>query len=258
MAESTHVRVDRNDGVVVVSLNRPETKNGIRPQDWEALCRIFGEIDKNPHDRVVVVTGSEGTFSSGAELGARSEELSPLTPMRVVNDACLAVRDIRQPTIAKISGFAVGAGFNLALACDLAVADESAKFSQIFTRRGMSVDFGGTWHLAQAMSLQRAKELAFFGDFLTSAEVYELGLLNRVVAATDLDDVVAEWTNRLRALPPIALARTKRLLNSALDDGFASTLHNEAVAQEFNATTNDTREAIAAFLEKRTPQFHGN
>ena len=259
MTDASHVRLDRHDGIVTVTLDRPESRNGIRPQDWSALRRIFDEIDKNPHDHAVVLTGAGGTFSSGAELGVVSDEVaSSLTPMRIVNEACVAIREVRQPTIAKVSGYAVGAGFNLMLACDLVIADETAKFSQIFTRRGMSVDCGGSWYLAQALGLQRAKEIAFFGDFLTAGQAFDLGLLNRVVEPERLDDVVAEWAHRLRELPPIPLARTKRLLNAALDDGFSSTLHNEGMAQEFNATTHDTQEAIEAFLEKRPPRFRGN
>lgn len=256
--EPSHVRVSRGAGVVTVTLDRPRTKNGIRTQDWLELRRVFNDIDKNADDRVVVLTGAGGNFSSGAELGREEVRVSPLTPMQVVNDACKAVRDVRQPCIAKVSGYAMGAGFNLVLACDLAIADTTAKFSQIFVHRGMSLDFGGSWQLAQAMSMHRAKEIAFFGDVIPAVDVHRLGLLNHVVDESELEEFVTEWASRLAQLPPIALARTKRLMNNAMDDGFDATLEHEAVAQQFNWTTNDTREAITAFFEKRKATFNGN
>ncbi|MGM5068776.1 enoyl-CoA hydratase/isomerase family protein [Rhodococcus qingshengii] len=249
--------IEREDGTVTVKFDRAETRNGIRPQEWVDLKRIMDEINRNNSDRVVVLTGAGGHFSSGAELGATADDLFPLAPMQIVNDACSAIRQLHKPVIAAVSGYAVGAGFNLALSCDLVVADSTAKFSQIFVQRGMSPDFGGSWYLSQALSLQQAKEIAFFGDTLTAVQARDMGLVNRVVTPGDLESFCTDWAKRLKALPPLALARTKRLINNALDDGFHTTLDREAVYQEHNFTTLDTNESISAFLEKRSPHYVG-
>ena len=152
---------------------------------------------------------------------------------------------------------AVGVGCNMALGCDLIVAGESARFSEIFSKRGMSLDGGGSWILPRRIGLHRAKELAFFADLIDSAEADRIGLVNRVVPEADLDAFVADWTQRLIALPPIALAQSKRLLNNAMNVTFEEALDDEGVAQSVNFSTKDTPEAIAAWVEKRPPVFKG-
>ena len=153
---------------------------------------------------------------------------------------------------------AVGAGFNLALACDLAIAERSARFSQIFSLRGLSVDFGGTWQLPHNVSLQRAKELAFFGRMYGADEIAAFGLLNRVVDDGEALPLAEEWALELTRIAPTALSQTKELLNAAAASTFDEALSREAIAQNFNGTTADTREAIDAFLQKREPRFGGN
>ena len=145
----------------------------------------------------------------------------------------------------------------MALGCDLIVAGESARFSEIFSKRGMSLDGGGSWILPRRIGLHRAKELAFFADLIDSAEADRIGLVNRVVPEADLDAFVADWTQRLIALPPIALAQSKRLLNNAMNVTFEEALDDEGVAQSVNFSTKDTPEAIAAWVEKRPPVFKG-
>ena len=132
--------------------------------------------------------------------------------MRHVGDVALALHRLPQPTIAKVRGVAVGAGCNLALGCDLVVAGETARFSEIFAKRGLSVDFGGSWVLPRRVGLHRAKELAFFADIIEANEAERIGLVNRVVPDGELDAFVDDWATRLAAGPPIALALTKRLL----------------------------------------------
>ncbi|WP_280270531.1 enoyl-CoA hydratase/isomerase family protein [Nocardia wallacei] len=256
-AAASGLAVRRENGTVTVTFDRPECKNGLRTQEWVELKKILDAVDRSNDDRVVVLTGAGGHFSSGADLGESADDLFPLAPMRIVNAACLAIRRLNKPVIAAVSGYAVGAGFNLALSCDLVVADTTAQFSQIFVKRGMSPDLGGSWYLPQALSLQQAKEIAFFGDMLTAQQARELGLVNHVVAPADLDWFCAAWVSRLKVLPPIALARTKQLLNSALEGSFDAALDREAVFQEHNFTTADTHEAISAFLSKRTPRYLG-
>src|SRR4051812_37001008 len=213
------IEVTRHGGVVTVMLNRPAKKNAATVQLWSELLATFREISGRVEDRVVVVTGAGGEFCAGADLWEVSSDAAPrhgLAAMRSVGDVALALHRLPQPTIAKVRGVAVGAGANLALGCDLVVAADTARFSQIFARRGLSLDFGGSWLLPRRVGLHKAKELALFADIIDAAEAERIGLVNRVVADGELDAFVDDWASRLAAGPPIALAQTKHLLNNAM------------------------------------------
>ncbi|MGI5272358.1 enoyl-CoA hydratase/isomerase family protein [Nonomuraea sp. CA-218870] len=255
MSDDPVVLADRDgSGIVTVTLNRPETKNSVPPEGWTELAGVLGDIAGRADDRVVVLTGAGGDFCAGSDLRGGGSP-APRRAMQVVNAALFALRDLPQPTIAAVRGVAVGGGFNLALACDLAIAEENARFSQIFSRRGLSVDFGGTWFLTHMIGLHRAKELAFFGRVLTAPDVHALGLLNKVVPEGRALAEAYAWARDLLALAPLALAQTKEMLNLAAAGSFHDSVLREAAAQNLNGTTEDTREAIQAFLEKREPVF---
>lgn len=251
--------VDRRDGIVTVTLNRPQRKNAVNGPMWDELLAVFREVADRDTDRVLVLTGAEGNFCSGADLAGEEGDRRPhqLAVMRHVGDVCLALYRLPQPTIAKVRGVAVGAGMNLALMCDLVVADETARFSEIFARRGLSIDFGGSWLLPRRIGMHRAKELALLAEIIGAEEAERIGLVNRVVSAGQLDELVAEWAGRLAAGPPIALAQTKRLLNNAVGVTLEQALDEEGAAQTVNASTTDTREAMRAFIDKREPTFTG-
>jgi 2-(1,2-epoxy-1,2-dihydrophenyl)acetyl-CoA isomerase len=137
------------------------------------------------------------------------------------------------------------------------VASTTARFSEIFAKRGLSLDFGGSWLLPRRIGLHRAKELAFFGDIIDAAEAERLGLVNRVVPDDELDAFVDDWAARLAAAPPIAVAMSKRMLDNAMNVTFEEALDDEGAAQTVNFGTRDTPEAIKAFMEKRPPVFEG-
>ena len=145
----------------------------------------------------------------------------------------------------------------MALGCDLIVASDEARFSEIFARRGLSIDFGGSWLLPRLVGLHRAKELALFADIISAKEAEAIGLVNRVVPAGELDAFVDDWAVKLAAGPPIALAQTKRLLNNSFEVTLEQALEDEGWAQTVNFGTADTAEAMAAFLAKREPKFEG-
>ncbi len=253
------IGVERESGVVTVTLDRPARKNAISGTMWDELLAAFRAIADEPADRVVVVTGAGGAFCSGADLSdASSLGTHSLTNMRHVGDVCLALHRLPQPTIAKVNGVAAGAGLNLALACDLVVASTAARFSEIFSRRGLSIDFGGSWVLPRLIGLHRAKELALLAEIIDATEADRLGLVNRVVDPDELDQFVAAWAARLATGPPIALGLTKRLLNDGLGRTLAEAVEDEARAQSINFATDDTAEAISAFLHKRDPQYRGS
>ena len=163
--------VDRAAGIVTVTMNRPEKKNAISAVMWQELLDTFADVGDRPEDRVMVLTGAGGAFCSGADLSDEVDERPyPLTWMRHIADVALELHRLPKPTIAKVGGVAAGAGLNLALGCDLIVASENARFSEIFTRRGLSIDFGGSWVLPRLIGLHKAKELAFFADVIPAKD----------------------------------------------------------------------------------------
>lgn len=253
--------VERHEGIVTVTLDRPRRKNAAIPRMWEELLAAFTAIGRSTGDRCVVITGAGGNFCSGADiesLASRAGEARhPLAMMGDVRDVLLALHHLPQPTIAKVRGVAVGIGMNLALACDLVVAAEDARFSEIFARRGLSVDGGGSWSLPRRVGIHRAKELVLLADIVPAAEAERIGLVNRVVAEAEIDGFVDGWARRLAAGPPIALAQSKRLLDSAAALSLRQALDDEGAAQAVNLATRDTAEALAAWLEKREPRFEG-
>lgn len=253
------ILINQVDGVATVTLNRPEKKNAVIPTMWDTLAATFRAMAVDESVRVVVFTGAGDEFCSGADLWAPPGERAPhaLTAMRRTNAAVLALHDLPQPTIAKVPGVAAGAGCSIALACDLIVASDRARFSQIFAKRGLALDAGSSWLLPRLIGLHKAKELAFFADIISAAEADDLGLINRVVPHEDLDAFVDDWARRLAAGPPLAYAGTKRLLNNSLQVTMSQALEDEGRAQTINLGSRDTAEAIGAFVEKREPTFQG-
>jgi enoyl-CoA hydratase/carnithine racemase len=254
------IEVTRAEAIATVTINRPHRKNAVTGDMWAQLAETFRSLSADADIRCVVITGAGGEFCSGADLAAREGSGRPvhqLAAMRAVGDAALALHRMPQPTIAKVRGVAVGAGCNMALGCDLVVASENARFSEIFAKRGLSVDFGGTWLLPRRVGLHRAKELALFGDIISAADASEMGLVNRVLPDGELDAFVDGWARRLAAGPPIALALTKRMLNNAMNVTMEEALDDEGAAQTVNFGSKDTIEAMSAFTEKREPKFKG-
>lgn len=251
--------IERDDGVVTMTLRRPERKNAIDSRMWIELREQFHEIATSSTDRALVLTGAGGDFCSGADLGDtdRSRDRHQLAAMRDVGDVCLALHRLPLPTIAKVRGVAVGAGMNMALGCDLVVAGSTARFSEIFARRGLSIDFGGSFLLPRLIGLHRAKELALFADIIGAEEAREFGFVNRVLPDDELDAFVDDWARRLASGPPIAMAMTKRMLNNSFSVTLEEALDDEGLSQTVNFGTNDTVEAVNAFRSKRDPDFTG-
>jgi len=248
----------REDGVVTVTLNRPAKKNAINARMWDELLESFAEIGESTTDRVLVLTGAGDAFCSGADLAGEADaDRHQLQRMHHFNRVGLALHAIPKPVIAKVNGIAAGAGLNIALGCDLIVASDRARFSEIFAKRGLSLDLGGSWLLPRLIGLHKAKELALLADIVSANEAERIGLVNRVVAHDELDSFVDDWARRLAAGPPLALAMTKRMLTNAFSVTLSEALDAEAMAQSVNVASKDTREAISAFLEKREPTFRG-
>lgn len=251
------LRMERADGVVTLTLTRPQRKNAVTADGWADLLQALREV-RAGEDRVLVLTGEGDDFCAGADIAAMPGRTThPLHAMRAIGEVCLAVHRLPVPTVARVDGVAVGAGMNLALACDLVVATDRARFSQIFVKRGLSLDFGGSWVLPRLIGLHRAKELALLGTVIDAARADELGLLHRVVTVGQLDATVAGLVAELRAAPPVALLQTRTMLNNAFDVTLGQALEDEARAQAINLVMDDAREAFEAFLAKRAPTFEG-
>jgi enoyl-CoA hydratase/carnithine racemase len=256
--------VEQADGITTVTLHRPDKKNAINGRMWRELIDVFDEVVDDRSTRVLVITGDGDGFCSGADLTDQenAEDLQGgvgggLRSMRVVGRAALRLHELPIPTIAAVNGVAAGAGCNLALGCDLVIASDRARFSEIFSKRGLSVDFGGSWLLPRLVGLHKAKELVFLADIIDASEADRIGLVNRVVPHDELDATVREVAGRLAALPPVQLSVSKRLLNQSLSVSMTDALEFEDVAQVLNFQSADTAEAVAAFVQKRPPTFTG-
>lgn len=243
-------------GVRTLTLNRPERKNAINRELWIALADALTAAGNDRSVRAVVITGAGGAFCSGADI-ASPDDTHPVYKLQRLTDVALALQELSVPTIAKVTGVAVGAGWNLALGCDLVVATPESTFCQIFAKRGLSVDLGGSWLLPKIVGLQQAKRLALLAETIDATEAHALNLVTWVVAAPEIDDFVTDIADRLAAGPAIALAQTKALLNEGADRTMRDALAGEARAQGVNFATEDAREAYAAFAEKRDPSFTG-
>ena len=246
----------RESGVLTLTLNRPERRNAIDGPTWEALRAGFERARDDPETRVVVITGAGGAFCAGADLSA-TREGHPLDRMRSINEIALLLHELPKPTVARVDGVAVGAGWNLALGCDLVVATPTSRFSQIFAKRGLSLDFGGSWLLPRLVGMQQAKRLALLAEMIDATEAERLGLVTWVTPADEIDAFVADLTTRLASVAPVAAAQSKALLHENADRTLREALASEARTQAVNFATADAPEAFAAFTEKRDPDFTG-
>ncbi|MFG2399264.1 enoyl-CoA hydratase/isomerase family protein [Streptomyces lydicus] len=252
-----------DNGVSWLTLNRPEALNALTRDQRERLIDRLADASADPDVRAVVLTATGKGFCAGADLRG-----APPAGERVAGDVArmirhgaqrliAAVQDCEKPVIAAVNGTAAGLGAHLALACDLVLAAASARFIEVFVRRGLVPDGGGAYLLPRLIGPQRAKELMFFGDALPAAEAERLGLVNRVVPDDALTTTAREWAERLAAGPTRALTLTKQLVNASLESDRATAFAAEATAQEINMATADAREGVASFVERRDPTYRG-
>src|SRR5262245_1703756 len=257
-----HVQLDRDDdgAIATVTFTNPGKKNAIPGASWPDIEAAFRDVAADARVRCVVVTGDGDDFCSGADVSGTGEgggHAHQLQQMRAISAAIEALHSVPQPMVARVTGVCVGVGLNMALGCDLLIAADDARFSEIFARRGLSIDGGGSWVLPRIVGLQRAKELALLADIVDATEAERLGLVTRVVPRAELDSTVADVAGRLAAGPPLALSMTKRLLNQSAQVTLPQALEAEAQAQTVNFGSADTREAMVAFFERREPRFEG-
>jgi len=256
--------IERSEGLITVTFNRPKKKNALTAENWSALAEVLTELETDPSTRALVLTGAEGNFSSGADLsGESSAGLTGhgrqliLNEMRIVGGIIARLHRLPKPTVAAVDGVAVGVALGLALACDLIIATDRARFSEVFVKRGLALDGGTSWTLPHLIGLRRAKQMTFFGDDVPAAKALEWGLINEIVAPEELATTAQEWGQRLATGPTTALSLIKTLLESGTNSSFVDSVEDEARAQHIVFGTKDMKEGMMSFLERRPPKFTG-
>lgn len=255
------LRWDVADQVATITLDRPEKKNAMSWTMFGEIKEAFERAAFDPDIRCVVVTGAGGAFCTGADLTDPANMVgSPLEMrerMETIHEIVRVFLVCPKPTIARVEGIAAGAGCNIALGCDFVIASRTASFAELFVKRGLVVDFGGTWALARGLGLHKAKELAMLGETFGAEEADRLGLLYRLCEPDELDAEVKELTSKLCLLPPKALAMIKDNLNRAYERSLDENLRAESLGQTLAFASEDMQEAIRAWVEKREPRFTG-
>ncbi len=263
MADSQSVQLSVEGGVAWITLNRPEARNAVNAEMRDEVISILTRARTDGDIRAVVLTGAGKGFCTGADLsGPRGQGPSGPGAARETmrNSSQRLIRtvwELEKPVIAAVNGVAAGLGCHLAFACDLVVAAAEARFIEVFVRRGIAIDAGGAFLLPRLIGLARAKELVFFGDDLSAGRALEIGLINRVVPGEELAQAAREWAERLARGPTFAIGMSKRLLNRSLESSLETCLEEEAMAQSLVTQSEDTREGLTAFAERREPHFKG-
>jgi 2-(1,2-epoxy-1,2-dihydrophenyl)acetyl-CoA isomerase len=265
-----HLLAERRDGVLHLTLNQPDKLNALSDQMIAGLLEELGRAAHDSEVRCVLLSGAGRGFCSGGDVsrmrdrneggggnGVEQTVEQRMAGLRRAEEVSLMLHELPKPTIAAINGAAAGAGLSIALACDLRIAADSARLITAFARVGFSGDFGGTWLMTRLVGPARAKEFYFLADPIEANQAFALGLVNRVVPVASLMAEAGALAKRIASGPVIAYGYMKANINAALTADFRTLLDREAVGQTLTGRTEDHREAVKAFLEKRQPTFKG-
>ena len=260
------------NGVLWITLNRPDAGNAMKAEMRNQIADWLDEASGDPTVRAIVITGAgEKGFCTGADLRGGRTQAAPRpegVPERIVGDAARMIRtgwqrlvgsilDCEKPVIAGVNATAAGGGMHLALACDLVIMAEEARLIEVFVRRGIAPDAGGAYLLTRLVGPQKAKELFFFGDDVSATDAERIGIVNKVVPRAELEKTLTEWAERLARGPTKAIGFARWLTNRALDSDRHGSFWDEAYAQELVNHTEDAREGLVSFVERRPPEFKG-
>jgi len=251
--------------IATITMNRPDKMNALNKQMLQEMVAVIDEIASNDDMRVVVLTGAGMVFCSGADIseGGKASGLSG-TPVEMHHNVrnsyqkvALGLQRLDKPTIAMVNGAAVGAGCDFAFACDMRVGSEKARFRNGFVRVGLIPGGGGTWLYTRLMGLGRGLEFLFTGDFLEAEEAERIGVLNKIVPAEDLERETMELAQKIANNPPLAVQMSKMMAYKALDSDLEAALEQAAACQALALSSEDHREGVNAFIERREAQFKG-
>ncbi len=258
-----HILLDKADHIATITLNRPEKMNAFGGLMRQEIVEVLDDVANDPEVRVVVITGAGKAFCVGGDVtefaAGTQQALSKKTPSErhAMSKAVLAINSMEKPVIASVNGVAAGGGCNLALACDIIIAGEKARFGQVFTRRGVHPDWGGIYFLPRLVGYAKAAELIFTGQVIGAEEAFRLGLVNKLVPHEQLPTATRELAERIAKNAPIPIAFAKRGLQNFHRWDLAQAVDYEAYVLELVMKTEDITEGFSAFLEKRDPVFKG-
>ena len=258
-----YVLLSKEEGVATITLNRPERYNAFAGRMRDEIYEAVLNCCDDEKVRVIVITGAGKAFCSGGDVNefvaGESKALSE-TVSNIRHTMCrtvLAINSVEKPVIAAVNGVAAGGGCNLALSCDIRIASETARFGQVFTRRGAHPDWGGIYFLPRLVGYAKAAELIFCGDIIDARTAYQLGMVNQIVPDEELMEVTYKMARRIANNAPIPVALAKRGLQNFYKMDLPAALDYEAYALEICRNSDDFQEGFKAFLEKRHPVFHG-
>jgi len=253
------VHLEKTDGIAVVTLDVAKTKNAITQDMRRLIWEAFEEIALDADVRAAIFTGANGDFCSGMDVGGmgRGGVVGSMDRMHTLNRIARSIYHLKKPTIAAVPGVCVGVGWSYAMACDMIVAADNAKFAAIFRNIALAPDGGMAWHLRQLVGLQRAKEILYSGRIIRADEALALGLVLEKVETGTLMDRAMELARSFADGPTIAMGLSKRQLDLAWNNSFDQYLDMEATMQPIASRTEDHEEGLTAFREKRKPRFKG-
>jgi 2-(1,2-epoxy-1,2-dihydrophenyl)acetyl-CoA isomerase len=260
MPEYTTLLTITSDNILTITLNRPESYNAVNEAMKRELNDAFKEAERNEHVRCIVLRGAgEKAFCSGQDLKEQSGTKRSLKESleKSYNPLIRKMRTIEKPIIGMINGVAAGAGLSIALACDMRIMSDSAKLIEVFIRIGLVPDSGSHWFLPRLVGMAKAFEYSATGRDIDAVEAERVGLVNRVAASSDLEKVTMELARKFAQAPTRSIGLIKRTLNKSLSSDLDALLDYEAVIQEIASNTEDHKEGVKAFLEKREAKFKG-
>jgi 2-(1,2-epoxy-1,2-dihydrophenyl)acetyl-CoA isomerase len=261
------ILLEKKEGIATITLDRPERLNALIPEMSEELLDAFENVDDDNDVRVLVITGAGRAFCAGADMeggllrmrnAVKEKQVGRTDPVRKARERIpMIMTNMTKPIIASMNGHAVGVGLSLALLCDIRIASADARLHIGYVRVGMSSEFGMTYYLPRIVGIGKACELLFTGAVLSAAEAKEIGLVNRVVTASELKQATDELARTIADSPPASLYFLKRQLYQGLESNLASHIQHEVYGLTVCRMTEDHGEGVKAFMEKRIPKFTG-
>ena len=249
-----------NNGVFKITLNRPEVYNSFNQAMAFSLQKELDYCAQNDEIRTILITGSGKAFCAGQDLSEATDPNGPELESIVrdhYNPIILKIRSLEKPVIAAVNGVAAGAGANIALACDLTIAQENASFIQAFSKIGLIPDSGGTYFLPRIIGVQKALALMFTGDKISAKEAEELNMIYKCISEEEFEDFILKIAEKMAMMPTRAFGLTKKAVNQSLDNTLEEQLNLEEKLQTEAGKTEDFQEGVQAFLEKRKAKFKG-